>query len=47
MQYSAKESVIIIQPSMQVMTDLQTWRADLTLRGTYTYDEKRYYVGLT
>lgn len=32
---------------MQVMTDLQAWRADLTVRGTYTYDEKRYYAGLT
>lgn len=32
---------------MQVMTDLQAWRADLTVRGTYTYDEKRYYAGFT
>ena len=42
-----KNPLLSIQPSMQVMTDLQAWRADLTLRGTYTYDEKRYYVGLT
>ena len=42
-----KNPLLSIQPSMQVMTDLQAWRADLTLRGTYTYDEKRYYAGLT
>mgnify|MGYP002511834867 CR=1 FL=1 len=37
--------LLSIQPSMQVMTDLQAWRADVTIRGTYTYDEKRYYAG--
>ena len=42
-----KNPLLSIQPSMQVMTDLQAWRADLTLRGTYTYDEKRYYAGFT
>ena len=42
-----KNPLLSIQPSLQVMTDLQAWRADLTLRGTYTYDEKRYYAGLT
>ena len=42
-----KNPLLSIQPSIQVMTDLQAWRADLTVRGTYTYDEKRYYVGLT
>lgn len=42
-----KNPLLSIQPSMQVMTDLQAWRADLTLRGTYTYDEKRCYAGLT
>ena len=42
-----KNPLLSIQPSMQVMTDLQSWRADLTLRGTYTYDEKQYYAGLT
>ena len=41
-----KNPLLSIQPSMQVMTDLQAWRADLTVRGTYTYDEKRYYAGL-
>ena len=42
-----KNPLLSIQPSMQLMTDLQAWRADVTLRGTYTYDEKRYYAGLT
>ena len=42
-----KYPLLSIQPSMQVMTDLQAWRADVTVRGTYTYDEKRYYAGLT
>jgi type IX secretion system PorP/SprF family membrane protein len=42
-----KNPLLSIQPSLQLMTDLQAWRADLTVRGTYTYDEKRYYAGLT
>ena len=42
-----RNPLLSIQPSMQVMTDLQSWRADMTVRGTYTYDGKRYYVGLT
>ena len=42
-----KNPLLSIQPSLQVMTDLQAWRADLTVRGTYIYDEKRYYAGLT
>ena len=42
-----KNPLLSVQPSLQVMTDLQAWRADLTVRGTYTYDEKRYYAGLT
>lgn len=42
-----KNPLLSIQPSLQVMTDLQAWRADVTVRGTYTYDEKRYYAGIT
>ena len=42
-----KNPLLSVQPSLQVMTDLQAWRADVTVRGTYTYDEKRYYVGVT
>ena len=42
-----RNPLLSIQPSLQLMTDLQAWRADFTIRGTYTYDEKRYYAGLT
>ena len=42
-----RNPLLSIQPSLQLMTDLLAWRADLTIRGTYTYDEKRYYAGLT
>ena len=42
-----KNPLLSIQPSLQLMTDLQAWRADITVRGTYTYDEKRYYAGFT
>ena len=42
-----KNPLLSVQPSLQVMTDLQAWRADLTVRGTYTYNENHYYVGLT
>ena len=42
-----KNPLLSIQPTLQLMTDLQSWRADVTVRGTYTYDEKRYYAGLT
>ena len=42
-----KNPLLSVHPSVQVMTDLQAWRADVTIRGTYTYDEKRYYVGVT
>ena len=42
-----KNPLLSIQPSMQFMTDLQAWRADVTMRGTYTYNEKKYYAGVT
>ena len=42
-----RNPLLSIQPSVQLMTDLLAWRADMTVRGTYTYDEKRYYAGLT
>lgn len=42
-----KNPLLSIQPSMQFMTDLQAWRADVTLRGTYTFNQKKYYAGLT
>lgn len=42
-----KNPLISIQPSLQVMTDLVAWRADITARGTYKYDEKLFFGGLT
>lgn len=42
-----KNPLLSIQPSVQLMSDLQAWRADVTVRGTYTYDEKKYYAGVT
>lgn len=42
-----KNPLLSMQPSVQLMTNLVAWRADVTLRGTYTWDEKKYYAGLT
>ncbi|MBP3243694.1 MAG: type IX secretion system membrane protein PorP/SprF [Bacteroidaceae bacterium] len=37
---------ISIQPSLMVMSDATALRADITLRATYKYDEKRFYGGV-
>ena len=42
-----KNTLISIQPSLQVMTDFVAWRADITARGTYEYDGKQYFGGVT
>ncbi|MBR6692112.1 MAG: PorP/SprF family type IX secretion system membrane protein [Bacteroidaceae bacterium] len=42
-----KNTLITIQPSLQVMTDLVAWRADITARGTYNYNEKEFFGGIT
>ncbi len=42
-----KNTLITIQPYLQVMTDLVSWRADITGKGTYSYNEKEYFAGLT
>ena len=42
-----KNPLLSIQPSVQLLTNLVAWRADLTVRGTYVWDEKKYYAGLT
>ena len=42
-----KNSLISIQPSLQVMTDLVAWRADITARGTYDYNSKQFFGGIT
>ena len=42
-----KNSLITIQPYMQVMTDLVSWRASMTALGTYSYDGKDFFAGVT
>lgn len=42
-----KNTLITVQPSLQVMTDFVSWRTDITARGTYTYDEKIFFGGFT
>ena len=42
-----KNTLITIQPYIQVMTDLVSWRADITAKGTYKYNEKEYFGGIT
>lgn len=42
-----KNPLLSLQPSMQLMTNLVSWRADVSLRGSYTWDEKKYYAGIT
>lgn len=42
-----KNTLITVQPSLQVMTDFVSWRTDITARGTYSYDEKEYFGGFT
>lgn len=42
-----KNSLITIQPHMQVMTDFVGWRADITALGTYSYNGKDFFGGIT
>lgn len=42
-----KNPLLSLQPSVQLLSDLVAWRADATLRGTYSWDGKRYYGGVT
>ena len=42
-----KNTLMSIQPSLQIMTDFVAWRADITARGTYEYDGKQYFGGVT
>ena len=42
-----KNTLISIQPSVQVMTDFVAWRTDITARGTYEYDSKQFFGGIT
>ena len=42
-----KNTLLTVQPTMQVMTDLVAWRADISARATYSYDGKEFYGGVT
>lgn len=42
-----KNTLISIQPSLQVMTDFVAWRADITAKGTYNYNNKVFFGGFT
>lgn len=42
-----KNTFISIQPYIQVMTDFVSWRTDITAKGTYSYDDKEYFAGVT
>ena len=42
-----KNSLITIQPFVQVMTDLVSWRANITAIGTYSYGGKDFFGGVT
>jgi type IX secretion system PorP/SprF family membrane protein len=42
-----KNSLVSIQPSLQVMTDFTAWRADITALGTYSYGGKEFFGGIT
>ena len=42
-----KNSLITIQPYMRVMTDLVSWRASITAIGTYSYNGKEFFGGVT
>ena len=42
-----KNTLVSIQPSMQVMTDFVGWRVNLTALGTYSYNGKDFFGGIT
>lgn len=42
-----KNPLLSIQPSLMLMTDFVSWRADISAKATYNYDEKKFFGGLT
>ena len=42
-----ENTLITIQPYIQVMTDFVSWRTDITAKGTYKYNDKEYFGGAT
>lgn len=41
-----KNSLLSLQPSFLVQTDLQAWREDVQCKVTYEYDQKKFFVGI-
>ncbi len=41
-----KNSLLILQPSCLIMSDLQTWREDVQCKVVYEYEERKFYAGL-
>ena len=39
--------LLTVQPSLQVMTDFVAWRANISGRATYSYNEKIFFGGIT
>ena len=42
-----KNTLITIQPSCMLMTDFVAWRADISAKATYSYNEKDFFGGIT
>ena len=42
-----KSPLLSIQPSLMLMTDFVSWRADISAKATYRYDEKEFFGGVT
>ena len=42
-----KNPLLSIQPSLMLMTDFVAWRADISAKATYKYDEKEFFGGIT
>lgn len=42
-----KNTLLSVQPTLQVMTDFVGWRADITARSTYSYQGKEFFGGIT
>ena len=42
-----KNTLLSIQPSLMLMTDFVSWRADISAKATYSYSEKEFFGGVT
>ena len=42
-----KNPLITIQPSLQLMTDFVSWRTDITAKGSYTFNGRKFFGGAT